>query len=49
MKIEYLLAGVGVAMAIVRRTIYLTRTVLKECIELLSSQIVLVRNIGFLL
>lgn len=49
LRTEHLLAGVGVATATVGWTVYMTRTVLKECIELLNSQLVFVRNIGFLL
>lgn len=46
---EYLLAHIGVSTASMKRTTYMTRTVLKEYLELLNSQLVLVRNIGFLL
>lgn len=35
LRTEYLLAGVGVATAVMRRAICVTRIVLKECIELL--------------
>lgn len=49
LRAECFQAGMEVTMASMKRTIYMTRTVLKECIELLNSLLVLVRNIGFLL
>lgn len=48
-RAEYLLAGMEVAMTNMKRTIYMTRTVLKECLELPNSQLLLVRNVSFLL
>ena len=49
LRAEYLPVGIGATTAGMKRTMYVTRTVLKEYVELLNSHLVLVRNIGFLL